>query len=92
MKSLIEYLNCGHCIKLSNYNHVNFVVTKFDDIQEKIIPFFKKYPIYGIKALDFADFCKVAELMKKKAHLSEGFDLICKIKKGMNKERPINKT
>ena len=31
-------------------------VSKFDDIMEKIIPFFKNYPIKGIKALDFSDF------------------------------------
>ena len=32
----------------------NFIVSKFSDIEVKIIPFFKKYPIHGVKALDFA--------------------------------------
>ena len=31
----------------------------------------KKYPILGVKALDFADFCKVAELMQEKKHLTK---------------------
>jgi predicted GTPase len=71
-----------------NYNHVNFIVKQFSDITEKIIPFFDKYKIVGIKSQDYQDFKKVAELMKNKAHLtSEGFDLICKIKEGMNKGR-----
>ena len=52
------------------YQNASFYrVTKFDDIVNKIIPFFKKYLILGVKALDFADFCKAAELMKNKAHL-----------------------
>ena len=55
---------------------------------DKIIPFFEKYPIKGVKALDYADFCKVAELMKNKAHLTEhGLEEIRKIKSGMNRGR-----
>ena len=54
----------------------------------KILPFFKRYPIIGVKALDFADWCKVAELMKEKKHLTkEGLEEIYKIKVGMNKGR-----
>ena len=52
----------------TNYegNVINYKVTKFGDITQKIIPFFKKHPIKGVKALDFADLCKVAEMMKQK--------------------------
>jgi len=35
-------------------------------IENIIIPFFEKYPISGIKSLDFADFKKVYEMLKKK--------------------------
>lgn len=63
-------------------------MTKFSDITEKIIPFFDKYPLRGSKAKDFSDFCKVVELMKKKAHLTdEGLNEIKKIKSGMNSLR-----
>jgi len=37
---------------------------------EKIIPFFKKYSIKGVKILDFADFCEVAEIKKAGGHLT----------------------
>jgi len=68
---------------------VDFTVSKLADIQNIIIPFFLKYPILGIKSKDFADFCKVTELMKAKAHLTnEGLDQISEIKAGMNKGRP----
>ena len=52
--------------------------------------FFVKYPMLGGKALDFANFCKVAELMKNKSHLTpEGLEEIRKIKAQMNKARLI---
>ena len=64
---------------------MDFKVTKIYDIQNKIIPFLQKYPILGIKAIDFVDFCKVAELIKEKKHLTkEGLDQIRNIKAGMN--------
>ena len=64
IKSFIKYFKCGNIyIKGNAYD---FRVTKFIDITEKIIPFFKKYPVLGVKALDFYDGCKVAELMKEK--------------------------
>ena len=79
-----------------------YVVTKFYDIINKIIPFFpflqdlkrscrkEKHPIYGVKALDFADFCRAAELMKEKKHFTpEGLEEIRKIKAGMNTGRKI---
>ena len=33
---------------------VYFVVTKFKDISEKLIPLFDEYPIQGVKALDYS--------------------------------------
>jgi len=42
-------------------------ITKISDIVNTIIPFFQKYPIVGIKSLDFADFKQVADMVKKKS-------------------------
>jgi hypothetical protein len=71
-----------------NRGAIYFAVGKFEDIYNKIIPFFKKYPILGVKSQDLADFCRVAELMKEKRHLTgEGVEQIRNIKKGMNKGR-----
>ena len=55
MKNLIEYFNCGNFFVNKNRDVFYFRVSKFSDITDKIIPFFKKYPILGVKALDFAD-------------------------------------
>jgi hypothetical protein len=88
MRSLEEYFGYGHYKPSKGRDYGDFVVTGFSDITEKIIPFFQKYKLHGSKALDFADFCKVAELMKTKAHLTqEGLEQIRVIKSGMNKGR-----
>lgn len=87
MENLIAYLGCGSIVHTKKTT-VEFVVTRFADIQEKIIPIFDKYPLQGTKVLNFFDFKKVAELIKDKAHLtSMGLDQIQKIKAGMNKGR-----
>lgn len=86
MRSLIEYLGCGNVYNDSET--VQFVVTKYNDLTDKVIPFFDRYKIVGVKFQDYLEFKKVIELMQKKAHLtSEGLDQIRKIKAGMNRER-----
>ena len=88
MRSILEYFECGNLLK--KRETVHFTITKFTDLTEKIIPFFKKYPVLGVKSKDFADWCQAADLRKNKSHLTaEGLDQIRKIKAGMNKGRKI---
>lgn len=88
LKSLIKYLDCGRYQSSHGVDYGNFVVTRFSDIYDKIIPFFKKYAIEGVKANDFTDFCKAAELMKNKDHISDAvLEEIRLIKAGMNRGR-----
>ena len=92
MQSLIELLDCGNYSQLSNYNRVDFNIRKFSDLTDKVLPFFKKYPLQGVKLLGYLDFVKVVELMNNKAHLTkEGLDQIRKaIKASMNKGRKLD--
>ena len=61
---------------------------KFNDLSEKVIPFFQNISLQGIKSKDFADFCKAVDIIKVKGHLTnEGLDEIRKLKIGMNKGR-----
>ena len=88
MRSLIEYLGCGNLNIRSGGGAVDFKITDFENLTNKLIPFFKEYPMIGIKGLDFADWCKVAELIKNKIHLtSKGLEEIREINKGMNLRR-----
>jgi len=50
----------------------------------------KKYPIVGVKALDFENFCQVAEIMKVKGHLTKsGLEQIISLKEKMNTKREV---
>lgn len=86
MKYFVEYLGCGQCYIFKN--HTEFICRNFKEIQEKILPFFIKYPILGVKAQDFSDWEKAAKIISSKAHLTKpGFEEIKLIKAGMNKGR-----
>jgi hypothetical protein len=85
MNSLISYLGCGNIKHYQKYSWLQFIVSKFSDIDEKIIPIFKENKILGTKSKDFEDWCRAAELMKNKAHLTpSGLEEIRKLKYGMN--------
>jgi hypothetical protein len=86
LENLISTLNCGRYIAKSDYGE--FVVEKFTDVNEKIIPIFETFKLHGVKSKEFEDFKNVAELIKIKAHLTrEGLDQIKKIKGKMNRNR-----
>jgi len=98
LPNLIEYnlLNSSkeisvHCSIINNTSLLQ-IKNNFD-IENKVIPFFNKYPILGIKRLDFEDFKTVAELVKNKEHLNaEGLNKIIKIVEGMNLDRILEST
>lgn len=87
MNSFINLLGCGS-VKYSTKELAIFSINNMKDISNKIIPLFKKYKIEGTKYLDFQDFCKAAELISKKSHLTKiGLEQIILIKTKMNKNR-----
>lgn len=56
LKNFVVTLGCGRVRVRPNGFACDFIVTRFSDIIEKIIPFFEKYPLQGIKRLDYTDF------------------------------------
>jgi len=88
MELLIQYLGAGRLEKDSRKNVLYLVIGNFLDLTQIILPFFNKYPIFGVKYLDYLDWCKIANLMTLGYHLKkEGLEEIRKIKIGMNKGR-----
>lgn len=90
LKLIIEFFNCG--ILDTSRNTVVFTVVKYADIINIIIPFFDKYPVLGVKHLDYSDFKSVALLIleskKTGAHLTnEDLEKISFLKAGMNTAR-----
>jgi hypothetical protein len=53
LKSLIDFFGCGQTYSYKDY--IEFRCQSFIDNYEKILPFFYKYPIIGVKSQDFED-------------------------------------
>ena len=84
LKSFIAFFNCGYYVKPSNGEWGHFQCTKFSDIYNIIIPFCNQYLIRGVKAKDFSDWIKAAELFNQKEHLTkEGAEKIMNLKSGI---------
>jgi hypothetical protein len=51
LKKIIDYLECGYFREIVKNNEGKFEVESLKDVIEKIIPFFNKYPIRGVKKI-----------------------------------------
>ncbi|VVB50759.1 LAGLIDADG endonuclease [uncultured archaeon] len=75
LEKIAETIGCGKIYRLVYKNHPKWKphcklkVGSFKDIDEKVIPFFTRYPLQAKKKLQFARFCRVARLIKEKKHL-----------------------
>nr|YP_009262122.1 hypothetical protein [Chrysoporthe deuterocubensis]AMX22197.1 hypothetical protein [Chrysoporthe deuterocubensis] len=80
---------CGKVYNQSSKGGVqDFMITGLGDITNKVIPFFLAHPLKGAKLKEYQDWCKVAELMQNKEHLTkDGLEKIRSIKLGMNFKR-----
>lgn len=88
LKGLINFFDCGRIEYRKDGKSCDFTVNSFKDFENKIIPFFLKYPFQGSKLLNFEDFYKVFTIMLAKGHLTkEGMDKIKIIKARMNIKR-----
>src|SRR3989338_632434 len=86
-------IGCGavYFQKEQRINHCQcyrYTVSSQEDILNKIIPFFNQYPLQSYsKNVNFKIFCKVADLVKDKAHFTEkGITEIRKLKSLMNRK------
>ena len=88
LKGIADYLSIDKKIGLSEKS-ANLQISNFSDIINKVIPFFNKFKVIGMKGLDFEDFKKISFIVQTKDHLkSESvFNEIVKIKAGMNLNR-----
>jgi len=89
-------LDCGYIYRL-NYSkyekwlpHYKLKVSNFSDIYNKVIPFFKKYPLQGKKKENFRVFCEAANLIKEKKHLNRAeIENIKKLRESVQNKKRI---
>jgi|SRR5215204_6402074 hypothetical protein len=88
LRKFCSFFGCGSSALRPNEQIGDSIVSKLSDLDKNIIPFFKEHPIQGEKSKDFADFCKVFDIMKANKHSTiSGLSEIRDIKAGMNKGR-----
>ncbi len=80
-----HYLGCG-TLRSRPDGVWYYEVNNFNAIWEKVIPFFRKYHFLSAKKKrDFAKFCEIAEIIKRKGHLKkDGIKRIIEIRREMN--------
>ncbi len=88
---LKEYFACGNVYfqKDTRENHQNcyrYEITKREDLDSIIVPFFLKYPLRLVsKRNDFILFCEIMKRIKEGKHLTKsGLKKLCVIKKKMH--------
>lgn len=93
LKIFKNFFNCGRIFENNRYdNHkeklYRYCVRSITDLQEKIIPFFKKKELQTAKNKDFKNFCKIINLIKKREHLTQkGLIKIAKLIQKMNRKK-----
>ena len=84
LNRLVNYLGCGIVREHPNRNTAELIITKNEDINLKLIKFLTKFPLSGVKLLDFERFKQVSFLIENKMHLTQdGIELIKTIKEEM---------
>ncbi len=75
-----NFFGCGEVRPSRKDNTYKYEVRSLEDLAERIIPHFEKYPLQTSKKKDYVAFKKVILLMKEKKHLTtEGIKEIAKI-------------
>ena len=83
---LMDELGCG-IIKIRKKDNLHsYDVTKPKDIIQKVIPYFKKYPVFSdSKKRNFAIFCEIASIMEKGNHkIPSGLRRILELREKLN--------
>ncbi len=93
LEIFLKYFKCGKIFVNQRYdNHkehlYRYCVRSIKELQEIIIPFFKKNPLMTHKQNDFVLFCKIMEKISKGEHLKvEGIIKIAKLIEQMNRKK-----
>lgn len=66
-----EFLNCGTIRRNPSDRTYKFEVRSIKDLTEKVVPFFKKYPLLSSKKKDFAMFERVCQMVNTQKHLQK---------------------
>jgi hypothetical protein len=93
LEEVQSFFDCGRIYenrRTDNHreNLHRYCVRSLQDIQEKIIPFFKKYQLKTNKRFDFEAFCLGVDMISRKEHLTpDGLDRLRSLAATMNRQK-----
>lgn len=83
-----NYFGCGTIRPNRKDNTYKYEVRSIEELKNKIIPHFKKYPLHTTKRIDFEIFLKVIQIMEEGRHLTkEGLKEIIDLLRKLPPER-----
>jgi hypothetical protein len=94
LESFKKFFGCGRVFVNKRYdNHHEYLyrycVRSIIDLQNNIIPFFRKHPLVTAKRKDFELFAEIVEMLAKKEHLTKGgMRKIARKVERMNRKKP----
>jgi hypothetical protein len=95
LERIRAHFGCGTLYhKGPNSSVMTYSVTRLDDLEERVIPFFEQHPLL-VKDDDFHTFAAIVRSMRRKEHLHpDGFDKLVRLAYSMNahgkqRARPI---
>jgi hypothetical protein len=94
LEALRDYFGCGRInVNRRRDNHreplYRYIVRRFSNLDEIIVPFFQTYRLRTAKRENFDKFVDVLELMKQRRHLDlDGLMEIARIVETMNNRKP----
>ena len=82
---MMEYFNCGSMRRDYADKTLKYEIRSLQELLEKVIPHFKKFPLKSSKQKDFLLFAEICGGMKQREHLTvEGFRKIVRLAYQMN--------
>jgi hypothetical protein len=85
LEKIKKVMNCGRIYTNSKRKLVNFKVYRYDDLVNKVIPFFDKYQFHGNKKRSFEIFKEIMSILDKPGRISEeDLSQVASLKVSMN--------
>ena len=72
LKLFQKYLDCGTIRKNPTDRTFKYEVRSIEDLMNKVIPFFKEYPLISSKKKDFLKFVKICQMIFQGKHKKKG--------------------
>lgn len=84
LKQIKTFFKCGSI--RNDRKSVKYEVCDLDNLEKRIIPFFKKNQLRSQKKQDFQTFCEICEVLKRKHHLTfSGVQILISLAYSLNK-------